>query len=45
MLSCVVRGKTAKTGTVGVDDANLIAGLHFEYLADESDSPARLTGG
>ena len=45
MLAIIIGGQTLKTGTVGIDDANLIRRLHFEYLADKDDLASWLAGG
>ena len=37
MLTGVVCGQTPKTRAVGIDNANLITGLCFEYLTNEND--------
>lgn len=45
MLAAVVGRQAAKTGPIGVDDADLVACLHFEDLADEDDLAGWLAGG
>lgn len=45
MLAVVVGGQAAKAAPIGVDDADLVARLHFEDLTNKDDLASRLAGG